>query len=136
MQPAGALWLRIVEREPELPPPRCRAAAGSVLCTGVIRRRKRTEQRERARAMRKLVRDREKLAQLSAGGSADRPIHVTSASVVEVRVSRLTCPQCEGAYRLKDHRAPASGLRSVDVTCQICGVSRTLWFRIVSDEAS
>jgi ribosomal protein L44E len=107
-----------------------------VLRRGVIRRRKRTVERERARAMRKLVRDREKLARLSAGGSEDRPIHVTSASVVEVRVNRLTCPQCGGEYRLKEHRAPASGLRSVDVTCQICGVSRTLWFRIVSEEAN
>lgn len=99
-------------------------------------RRKRTEQRERARAMRRLVRDREKLAALSAGGSEDHPIHVTSAAVVEVRIRHLTCPQCEGEYKIKEHRAPASGLRSVDVTCQFCGVSRTLWFRIGSTEAN
>jgi hypothetical protein len=99
-------------------------------------RRKRTEQRERARVMRRLVRDREKLAALSAGGSEQRPIHVTSASVVEVRVRHLSCPQCGGEYRIAEHRAPASGLRSVDVTCQVCGVPRTLWFRIVSTEAN
>lgn len=99
-------------------------------------RRKRTEQRERARAARKLVRDREKLAGLSVGGSEERPIHVTSAAVVEVRVRHLGCPQCGGEYKLKEHRAPASGLRSADVTCQVCGVSRTLWFRIGSDEAN
>jgi predicted Zn finger-like uncharacterized protein len=99
-------------------------------------RRKRTEQRERARAMRKLVRDREKLAALSVGGSEARPIQITSAAVVEVRVRHLTCPQCEGEYRIREHRAPASGLRSVDVTCQRCGVSRTLWFRLVSDDAN
>lgn len=97
-------------------------------------RRKRTEQRERARTLRKLVRDREKLAVLSVGGSEERPIHVTSASVVEVRVHHLTCPQCDGEYKVKEHRSPSSGIRSVDVTCQICGVSRTLWFRIVSEE--
>lgn len=86
--------------------------------------------------MRKLVRDREKLATLSIGGSEERPIHVTSAAVVEVRVSHLSCPQCDGEYRVKEHRSPASGIRSVDVTCQICGVSRTLWFRIVSEDAN
>jgi hypothetical protein len=103
---------------------------------GSVIRRKRTEQRERARAMRRLVRDREKLAALSIGGSEERPIQVTSAAVVEVRVRHLTCPQCDGEYKIKEHRAPVSGIRSVDVTCQICGVSRTLWFRIVSAEAN
>jgi hypothetical protein len=103
---------------------------------GTVIRRKRTEQRERARAMRKLVRDREKLAALSPGGSEQRPIHVTSAAVVEVRIRHLSCPQCDGEYRIIEHRAPASGLRSVDVTCQICGVSRTLWFRIGSVDAN
>ena len=102
----------------------------------IVIRRKRTEQRERARAMRRLVRDREKLAALSVGGSEERPIHVTSAAVVEVRVRHLTCPQCDGEYKVKEHRSPASGIRSVDVTCQICGVSRTLWFRIVSADAN
>ena len=99
-------------------------------------RRKRTEQRERERALRKLVRDLEKLAALSIGGSEERPIHVTSAAVVEVRVRHLSCPQCDGEYRVKEHRSPASGVRSVDATCQICGVSRTLWFRIVSEDAN
>lgn len=99
-------------------------------------RRKRTEQRQRERNARKLVRDREKLAALSVGGSEQRPIKVNSASVVEVRIRHLTCPQCEGEYKIKEHRSPASGIRSVDVTCQICGVSRTLWFRIVSAEAN
>ena len=107
-----------------------------MLSDRLVIRRKRTEQRERARAMRRLVRDREKLAAMSIGGSEDRPIQVTSAAVVEVRVRHLGCPQCDGEYRIKEHRAPASGLRSVDVTCQICGVSRTLWFRLISVEAN
>jgi ribosomal protein S27AE len=99
-------------------------------------RRKRTEARERERALRKLVRDREKLAALSAGGSAEHPIQVASAAVVEVRVRHLACPQCGGDYRVADHRAPASGLRSVEVACVRCGVARTLWFRIVSFDAN
>ena len=99
-------------------------------------RRKRTEQRERERAARKLVRDREKLAALSPGGSEQRPIHVMSASVVEVRVSHLPCPQCGGEYRVKEHRSASSGVRAVDVTCVLCGTPRTLWFKLGSDEAN
>jgi hypothetical protein len=99
-------------------------------------RRKRSEKREQERAMRALVRDREKLAALSIGGSEQRPIPVASASVVEVRVRNLGCPQCSGQYRVKEHRSPTSGIRKVDVVCQLCGVPRTLWFRLVSVEAN
>lgn len=84
--------------------------------------------------MRKLVRDRERLAALEVGGSPERPIPVDSAAVVEVRVRSLACPQCVGEYKVIDHRAPASGLRQVHVTCTRCGVSRELWFRLVSHE--
>jgi hypothetical protein len=120
-------------RSPRQPPA---APLRGVLCDCHVIRRKRTEQRERARAMRRLVRDREKLAALSVGGSEERPIPVASAAVVEVRIRHLGCPQCDGEYRIKEHRAPASGIRSVDVTCQLCGVSRTLWFRLISAEAN
>jgi predicted Zn finger-like uncharacterized protein len=98
------------------------------------KRPERTSRRAQERAARQLVRDREKLAKLSPGGSAERPIEVASASVVEVRASSLACPQCEGAYRIAEHRSAGSGLRSVDVKCQHCGIGRTLWFRIVSAE--
>jgi predicted Zn finger-like uncharacterized protein len=87
--------------------------------------------RRRWRVMRHLVRERERLAEVSRGGSPRNPIPVVSASVVEVRVAALTCPQCEAGYRMHDHRAPAAALRAVDVRCQLCGVSRTLWFRLV-----
>ena len=98
------------------------------------KRPERTERRARERAARQLVRDREKLAALSPGGSQDRPIAVDSASVVEPRVRSLACPQCDGHYRVVEHRAPASGVRAVDVTCNGCGVARTVWFRLVSNE--
>jgi predicted Zn finger-like uncharacterized protein len=87
--------------------------------------------RRRWRVMRQLVRDRERLASLSEGGSPARPLVVASASVVEVRAAALSCPQCRGSYRVHDHRAPAGGIRAVEVTCRQCGVARTLWFRIV-----
>jgi len=80
------------------------------------------------------VRDREKLAALVPGGSPKRPIAVASAAVVEVRTRALACPQCEGHYRLVEHRSAGDGLRAVDVVCRICHVARTLWFRLTSVE--
>jgi predicted Zn finger-like uncharacterized protein len=98
------------------------------------KRPERTERRARERDARQLVRDREKLAALVAGGAADHPIEVTSAAVIEVRVGALPCPQCGGQYRVNDHRSAGPGLRAVEVACRLCGVGRTLWFRIVVDD--
>ena len=86
------------------------------------------------RVMRLLVRERERLAELSRGGSHRNPIPVRSSSVVEVRAAQLFCPQCESDYHIHDHRAPGAGLRAVDVKCRLCGVARTLWLRLM-DEA-
>jgi hypothetical protein len=102
----------------------------------VVRSSMRFFARRRLDSLRQLVRDREMLAALEPGGSRERPIAVVSASVVEVRVQRLACPQCAGDYKLKDHRAPASGLRQVNVTCNRCNVSRDLWFRLDSRDPS
>lgn len=88
----------------------------------------------RKHAFRQLIRDRERLAALSPGGSPDHPIALPSAAVVEVRVRGMSCPQCDGRYRLRDHRAPSAGLRAADVICQLCGTPRTLWFRLGSSE--
>jgi len=55
--------------------------------------RKRTARREQERAARRLVRDREKLAALSPGGSDAHPIDVTSAAVVEGRARAIPCVQ-------------------------------------------
>lgn len=95
------------------------------------KRPERTARRARERAARQLVRDKEKLASLVAGGSAERPIEVASAAVVEIRVRALRCPQCDGGYAIIDHRSAGQGVRPVDVRCNVCGVARTLWFRIV-----
>ena len=94
------------------------------------KRPERTERRAFERTLRHVVRDREKLARLEAGGTAEHPIVVTSAAVIEVRVGALPCPQCAGEYRLVEHEAPSAGLRACHVTCRQCGVSRTLWFKI------
>jgi predicted Zn finger-like uncharacterized protein len=98
------------------------------------KRPERTAKRAQERAARQLVRDREKLAGMVAGGSAERPIEVTSSAVIEVRVRDTRCPQCEGELRVHDHRSTGAGMRAVDVKCQTCGTPRTLWFRIVSDD--
>jgi predicted Zn finger-like uncharacterized protein len=79
------------------------------------------------------VRDREKLAGMVAGGSAERPIEVPSSAVIEGRVRAMPCPQCEGELRVHDHRSEGAGMRALDVRCQTCAAPRTLWFRIVSD---
>jgi hypothetical protein len=63
----------------------------------------------RENATRRLVRDREQLAALSPGGSADRPIAVASAAVVEVRARATPCPQCAGELRVREHTAPPRG---------------------------
>jgi|SRR5580704_2768135 hypothetical protein len=98
------------------------------------KRPERTARRADERAARQLVRDRERLAKLSPGGSAEHPIHVDSAAVVEVRTEALPCPQCAGSYRLVEHRSAGVGLRAVDVVCRTCGAPRTLWFRLDSHE--
>jgi len=50
------------------------------------KRPERTARRVEERAARQLVRDKEKLAALVAGGSAARPLDVPSSSVIEGRV--------------------------------------------------
>ena len=98
------------------------------------KRPERTSRRAQERAARDLVRDREKLAALSPGGTRARPMEIGSASVVEPRINSLACPQCEGRYRVLDHRSVGSGIREVDVRCTTCSMPRTLWFKLVSDE--
>ncbi len=98
------------------------------------KRPERTERRVRERAARALVQAREKMAALSAGGSAERPIAVASAAVVEARVRNLACPQCQGEYRLEAHDSAGPALRNVQVRCQLCHAARTLWFRLEPDE--
>src|SRR5690242_5247474 len=101
--------------------------------------RKRPERRARRadqRGLRALVRDRERLAALSPGGSADHPIGVPSAAVIEGRARAMPCVQCEGAYRIADHRSVGGGVRCIDVTCERCGVTRALWFRIAPETSN
>ncbi len=100
------------------------------------KRPERTERRARERDLRRLVRDRERLAALLPGASADRPIEVDSPAVIEVRALAMRCPQCDGGYTLDDHRSAAAGVRVLSLTCRICHVSRQIWFRLGSSAPS
>jgi len=106
-------------------------------------KRARTERREAARAAVKLASARLKLAALEAGGAPDRPIEVTSASVIEPHASSMPCASCGAdGVRVEEHVAVTVGgaaegetarrLRVTRVVCPRCGVRRDVYFRIGS----
>jgi len=97
---------------------------------GKKKRPERTERRMRERALRGLVRDREKLAALAPGATEGRAIAIDTPAVIESRVRSMRCPQCEGEYAIGDIAAPDAGLRRVDATCRLCHVPRAVWFRL------
>lgn len=82
------------------------------------------------------MRDLERLAQLDTGGSAARPIAVTSPSQVEVVALRRACPLCGGPLRLEEHAAAVvdgARLRIARVACTACAVRRALYFRLAEE---
>lgn len=103
-------------------------------------KRPRTERREAARDAAKIARARMKVAALEPGGATDRPIEVTSASVIEPHASSMTCAACGNhGVRVEEHIAqtlegtdgqPARRLRVVHVACPRCGTRREVFFRI------
>jgi hypothetical protein len=98
-------------------------------------KRPRTERRERERAHRKIVRDKQRLAELSVGGAPERPIEVASSSVIDGRARSMRCPLCDGALRLDEQTAEkvhGRSLRAAHMTCAGCGIKRVLWFHIGS----
>jgi hypothetical protein len=98
-------------------------------------KRPRTDRRIAERDAKKLVRDKERLFLLELGGSQERPMEVSSAAVIEIRVEAMPCVQCDTPqYRIREHASIAAGLRRLDVICRNCGAPRSLWFRIVLDE--
>ncbi len=96
----------------------------------------RTQRRDLARAHEKLVAQRRRLAALEPGGSAERPIAVASASVIESQALSQPCLACdESRQRLVEHRAEeieGARLRVVDVRCAVCSASRRFFFDIVN----
>jgi hypothetical protein len=101
--------------------------------------RPRRQRREQERALRKEVRLREGRAAQLPGGSAERPIDVPSASVVEGKARATPCIQCEGDLELRGDRAVSTArgvLRELALACRRCHTPRTLWFRIVPPAAN
>jgi hypothetical protein len=95
-----------------------------------LRRQRRAQERE----LRKQVRLREGLAAQLPGGSAERPIDVASASIVEGKARAIPCIQCEGDLELRGERAVSTArgvLREIALACRRCHAPRTLWFRVV-----
>lgn len=99
------------------------------------KKRPRTQRRAIERELKKLEDAREKLALLSPGGAPERPIEVTSASVIEPHALGLGCARCEGALRLEAHDAIGSAhgpLRRVRCRCTRCGATRVVWLRVAA----
>jgi hypothetical protein len=97
--------------------------------------RLRTARREHERDLKKLVRDKARLAELEVGGAPERPIEVDSPSVIPVRARSTPCPLCGGELRLEEETAEVRHgvrLRAARMTCALCGVGRQLWFRLGS----
>jgi hypothetical protein len=103
-------------------------------------KRARTERREAARDAAKTAQARMKLAALEPGGAPDRPIEVTSASIIEPHASSMPCAACgNSGVRVDEHVAktiegkdgePARRLRVVHAVCPRCGTRREIYFRI------
>ena len=96
--------------------------------------RPRTAERERERRQEKLFLAREKLASLEPGGSAERPLEVSSASVIELRAEADPCLRCGLPMRTEEHataQAPSGLLRVVKVRCRACGTTRDFFLRIL-----
>jgi hypothetical protein len=96
--------------------------------------RSRTAQREAKRGEEKLYLLREKLAMLEPGGDEERPITVSSASVIEPRAESLPCLRCEQQMRVESHESrnsPRGGhVRVLELACKACGAERTVFFRV------
>lgn len=96
-------------------------------------KRVRTVRREAEREALSQARDRERLFAFERGGSAERPIDIDAASVVEVRANAVVCPRCGGRHLLEEHAAVTRGgarLREARLICRQCGSRRSLWFRL------
>jgi hypothetical protein len=97
--------------------------------------RPRTLDRAQERKREKLYQARVKLALLDAGGSPERPLDVSSASVLELRAEAEPCLRCGDVARCNEHtthQGPNGLLRLLKLECRNCGTERSLYFRIVA----
>lgn len=95
--------------------------------------RPRATRREEQRALAKLQAARERLFALETGGSAERPLSIVSAAVVETHAESVPCPRCASRHEVLEHVAVTIAgvrLREARLRCRQCGTERSLWFRI------
>lgn len=95
--------------------------------------RERTARRERERAARKLVRDRERLVATEPGGSAERAIEVATPGLIDGRVRATPCHQCGGALESAEVEAvslPVGRRRVARTRCRVCHAPRAIWFSL------
>jgi len=101
--------------------------------------RPRTERRERERALKKGVRNTERMAHALPGGSRATAIELPASGLVELAVRDARCPQCNGALDLRGDRAESTArgiVREVDAICRLCHAPRRLWFRLAAKLAN
>lgn len=93
--------------------------------------RARTQRREVERALRRDVRQRERLAAAAPGGSETQPLVVASAALVESTARSQRCPQCGGELDLqRDGVGARPERRWVEVSCRLCHARRVLHFEL------
>lgn len=97
--------------------------------------RPRTLARREQLASEKLFRARSKLLDLEPGGTAEHPLAVATASVIEPKARSVHCPRCDEAFDVESHEAEVGEhgrLRRVHLRCRQCGTTRSLWFRVTA----
>jgi hypothetical protein len=97
----------------------------------------RARRRAAARGEERVGELREQLFATQPSSSAERPLGVSSASVIEPHARALPCPRCEGALHVEEHSARTIGdrrLREVRVACRRCGARRSLWYELVQPD--
>jgi hypothetical protein len=95
--------------------------------------RPRRQRRERERALRKDVRNTERLARQLAGATPESPIEIDAPAVAEIRARATPCPQCGGELEVRADRADSTArgiVRELALVCRLCHAPRSLWFRV------
>ena len=96
--------------------------------------RSRTVRRRADVAAERLTEARSRLLDLEPGGAPDRPIDVSTPTLVEPRARTVRCPRCDEPFTVKEHAARSDErgrLREATLRCRACGLERALWFRVI-----
>ncbi len=98
-------------------------------------KRSRALRREADREQEKLAGAARRLHALEAGGSAEHPLELPSASVVEVDALGRRCGACGGDVKLVEHTViehEGRRLRVGRVSCKLCRAEWRWFYRIAA----